>query len=105
MSDPLVIPLRTPAPAPRVLTIDAEDWFHVCGDGYYSDHRRWDGFAARLETTLGGLLEALSRGRHRATVFFLGWVARRYPRLVRETAARGHEIGVHGDLHVRADEM
>lgn len=105
MSDPVVTPLRMPAPAPRVLTIDAEDWFHVCGDGYYSDPRRWDGFAARLETTLGGLLEALSRGGHRATVFFLGWVARRHPRLVREAAARGHEVGVHGDLHVRADEM
>ena len=47
----------------------------------------------------------LERGGHRATVFFLGWVARRYPDLVREAARRGHEIGVHGDLHRRADEM
>jgi len=94
-----------PGPAPRVLTIDAEDWFHVCGDGYYSEPKRWDGFAPRIEKTLGTLLETLSRGGHRATVFFLGWIARRYPRLVRETAERGHEVGVHGDLHVRADEM
>jgi len=94
-----------PSPAPRVLTIDAEDWFHVCGDGYYSDPRRWDGFAPRVEKTLGQLFETLSRGGHRATVFFLGWIARRYPQLVREAAARGHEVGVHGDLHLRADEM
>lgn len=101
----MVTPLRMAGPAPRVLTIDAEDWFHVCGDGYYSDPRRWDGFASRVESTLARLLDLLARGGHRATVFFLGWVARRHPRLVRETAARGHEIGVHGDLHVRADEM
>jgi hypothetical protein len=94
-----------PGRGPRVLTIDAEDWFHVCGDGYYSDPRRWDSFVPRIETTLGGLFERLERGGHRATVFFLGWIARRYPDLVREAAGRGHEVGVHGDVHRRADEM
>jgi polysaccharide deacetylase family protein (PEP-CTERM system associated) len=101
----IITPLRTRGRAPRVLTIDAEDWFHVCGDGFYSDPRRWDLFAPRIEATLGGLFESLARGGHRATVFFLGWIARRHPGLVREAVRRGHEIGVHGDLHRRADEM
>ena len=105
MSHPIITPLRVPGRAPRVLTIDAEDWFHVCGDGYYSDPRRWDSFAPRVEKTLILLFDALAGGRHRATVFFLGWIARRYPGLVREARRRGHEIGVHGDLHRRADEM
>ncbi len=105
VSDPIITPLRTPGRAPRVLTIDAEDWFHVCGDGYFSDPRRWDSFAPRVETTLGIVFDALAKGGHRATVFFLGWIARRYPHLVREAVARGHEIGVHGDVHTRADEM
>jgi polysaccharide deacetylase family protein (PEP-CTERM system associated) len=105
VSSPLITPLRTRGRAPRVLTIDAEDWFHVCGDGYYSDPRRWDGFASRIETTLVSLFDRLARGGHRATVFFLGWIARRYPGLVKTARERGHEIGVHGDLHVRADEM
>ncbi|MFY9552813.1 MAG: polysaccharide deacetylase family protein [Thermoanaerobaculia bacterium] len=105
MPEPTLTPLRLPGRAPRVLTIDAEDWFHVCGDGYYSDPRRWDAFAPRIETTLTALLDALESGKHRATVFVLGWIARRYPHLVREAARRGHEIGVHGDLHLRADEM
>jgi polysaccharide deacetylase family protein (PEP-CTERM system associated) len=103
--DPVITPLRVPGRGPRVLTVDAEDWFHVCGDGYYDDPRRWDGFMPRIETTLGALFAMLERGGHRATVFFLGWVARRYPDLVREAARGGHEIGVHGDLHRRADEM
>jgi polysaccharide deacetylase family protein (PEP-CTERM system associated) len=102
---PTVTPLRTSGRAPRVLTVDVEDWFHVCGDDYFSDPRRWDRFAARVETTMALLFRALEGGGHRATFFFLGWIAARYPELVREAVRRGHEIGVHGDLHRRADEM
>jgi polysaccharide deacetylase family protein (PEP-CTERM system associated) len=103
--EPQITLLRTPGRAPRVLTIDAEDWFHVCGEDYYSDWRRWDSFPTRIETTLTTLLDLLEEGGHRATVFFLGWIARRRPHLVRDALARGHEVGVHGDRHRRADEM
>jgi polysaccharide deacetylase family protein (PEP-CTERM system associated) len=102
---PTVTPLRTSGRAPRVLTIDVEDWFHVCGDDYYSDPRGWDRFVPRVETTMALLFRAIERGGHRATLFFLGWIAARYPDLVREAVRRGHEVGVHGDLHRRADEM
>ena len=105
MPVPFITPLRTPGPAPRVLTIDAEEWFHVCGDDFYSDPRRWESFAPRFERTFGELLDRLDRGGHRATIFVLGWIARRYPDLVREAANRGHEIGLHGDAHRRVDEM
>ena len=105
MSEPSITPLRTPGRAPRVLTIDAEEWFHVCGVEAYADPRRWDAFAPRVETTVAWLLDVLERGGHRATFFFLGWIAHRYPDLAREAARRGHEIGVHGDLHRRADDM
>ena len=105
MSDPKITPLRVRGDAPRVLTIDAEDWFHVCGDDYYSDPHRWNAFTPRIEATLIRLLDALERGRHRATIFVLGWIARRYPDLIREAARRGHELAVHGDLHRRSDEM
>jgi polysaccharide deacetylase family protein (PEP-CTERM system associated) len=88
-----------------VLTIDAEDWFHVCGEDYYSDPRRWDSFPSHVEENLTRLLDLLEAGGHRATIFFLGWVARRRPGLVRDAVARGHEPAVHGDRHVRADEM
>lgn len=88
-----------------MLTIDAEDWFHVCGEDYYSDWRRWDSFPSRIEKTFLELLDLLEEGGHRATIFFLGWVARNRPHLVREAVRRGHEAAVHGDRHRRADEM
>jgi polysaccharide deacetylase family protein (PEP-CTERM system associated) len=105
MTAPVITPLRTRGPAPRVLTIDAEEWFHVCGDDYYSDPRRWESFAPRFENTFGWILDRLERGRHRATIFVLGWIAERYPALVREAGRRGHEIALHGDTHRRADEL
>jgi polysaccharide deacetylase family protein (PEP-CTERM system associated) len=105
MSGIRLTPLRVPGQAPRVLTIDVEDWFHVCGDDFYSDPRRWEGFERRIEHTLPALLDRLDAGGHRATFFFLGWVAARHPALVAETARRGHEVAVHGNLHRRADEL
>ncbi|MET0619880.1 MAG: hypothetical protein ABW056_06350, partial [Thermoanaerobaculia bacterium] len=91
MSQVEITPLRSLGPGPRVLTIDAEDWFHVCGHREYSDPARWDGYVPRIETTLGHLFDLLAAGGPRATVFFLGWIARRYKDLPREAARRGHE--------------
>jgi polysaccharide deacetylase family protein (PEP-CTERM system associated) len=100
-----IVPLRTPGRAPRVLTIDVEEWFHVCGDEYWSDPRRWDSFAPRVERSVAWLFDRLARGAHRATFFFLGWIAERYPQLLAEAVRRGHEVGVHGHHHLRAHEL
>ena len=78
---------------------------HACGEDYYSDWRRWDSFPSRIEKTFLQLLDVLEEGGRRATIFFLGWVARNRPQLVREAVRRGHEAAVHGDRHRRADEM
>jgi polysaccharide deacetylase family protein (PEP-CTERM system associated) len=102
---PTVTRLRTGGRAPRVQTIDVEDWVHVCGDDYFSDPRRWARFPSRVEITIRRVFDSLAGGRHRATFFFLGWIARRHPDLVAEAVSRGHEIGVHGDLHRRADDL
>jgi polysaccharide deacetylase family protein (PEP-CTERM system associated) len=105
MPYPQVTPLRTSGRTPRVLTVDVEDWFHVCGDDYFSDPRRWSGLTSRVESSLGRVFDAAARGGHRGTFFFLGWVAERFPDLVREAVRRGHEVAVHGHLHRRADEQ
>jgi polysaccharide deacetylase family protein (PEP-CTERM system associated) len=100
-----VTPRRFDDP-PVVLTFDLEEWFCVCGEDFYGDVRRWDGFEKRVEpVTRGVILEELAAGGHRATFFVLGWVAQRYPRLVREIAAAGHEIAFHGMRHRRVAEL
>ncbi len=88
-----------------VLTVDVEDWFHVCGQPAWSDPASWDARPSRVVEGVGRILDLLAATPSKATFFFLGWVARRWPELVRRVAGAGHEVGCHGDLHRRVFEM
>jgi polysaccharide deacetylase family protein (PEP-CTERM system associated) len=88
-----------------VLTVDVEDWFHVCGHPLYGDPATWGGRPSRVEEGTDRILSILAPTPSRATFFVVGWVARRSPGLVRKIAAAGHEIGCHGDLHRRVFEL
>ena len=92
--------------SPRlVLTVDVEEWFHVCGHPTYDCPERWDSFPSRVVPATERILSLLEPTSSRATFFVLGWVARRHPGLVKRIAAAGHEIGCHGDLHRRANSL
>jgi polysaccharide deacetylase family protein (PEP-CTERM system associated) len=88
-----------------ILTVDVEDWFHLCGNAEYSDPATWQERETRVHVGTERLLEILESTRSRATFFVLGWVARKNPALVRRIAGAGHEVGCHGDLHRRVFEM
>lgn len=93
-------------PAPTlVLTVDVEEWFHVCGHPVYDVPERWESFPSRVVPATERILDLLARTSSRATFFVLGWIARRHPSLVKRIAAAGHEVGCHGDLHRRAGSM
>ncbi len=94
-----------PSPSKPILTVDVEEWFHVCGQPEYADVSAWSGMPSRVVPCVNSLLELLDGSGSRATFFVLGWVARRCPGLVRKVADAGHEIGCHGDLHRRVFEM
>jgi polysaccharide deacetylase family protein (PEP-CTERM system associated) len=61
---------------------------------------QWDSLPSRVERNFQKLLDILDEHNSQATCFFLGWVAERFPHLVREAVARGHEIASHGYSHV-----
>lgn len=89
----------------HALTIDLEDYFHteVASQGVsFSD---WEYQPSRIEPSTHRLLDLLDRNHTQATFFVLGWVARRYPRLVREIHQRGHEIGCHSLDHQLVHRM
>ena len=91
----------TPRTAPIVnaMTIDVEDYFHVSAfDGVVS-RAGWDGFDSRVTRNTERVLELFEQARVRATFFVLGWVADRFPALVRRIADIGHEVGSHGYSH------
>ena len=91
-------------PAP-ILTVDVEDWFHVCGHPSYSDPATWERREKRAQVGVDRLLALLDGSGSTATFFVLGWVARQSPALVRRIAEAGHEVACHGDGHRRANEL
>jgi peptidoglycan-N-acetylglucosamine deacetylase len=87
------------------LTVDVEEWFHVCGVAGALASGSWDRLPSRVVTTTRDLLDLFDACGVRATFFVLGWVAARYPDLVTEIVQAGHEVGSHGHLHRRVYEL
>ena len=89
----------------NALTVDLEDWYHVCGVDETSDSSRWDAYESRVTRSTDRILSLLrSCGAH-ATFFALGYIAEREPALVRAIAREGHEVAAHGHFHRRVFEM
>jgi polysaccharide deacetylase family protein (PEP-CTERM system associated) len=83
----------------NAMTIDVEDYFHVSVfDGLVPRHA-WEGMESRVCGNTERLLEIFDEANVQATFFILGWVADRFPRLVRAIAEQGHEIASHGYGH------
>ena len=83
----------------NILSIDVEEWFHILELDTSPDIDEWQNLESRVERSFLSLLDELDEADSRATCFFLGWVAERYPGLVRAAAERGHEIASHGYSH------
>ena len=83
------------------LTVDVEDWYHVCGVEILPDYRR----QSRVVTATRRLLELLRRQGSRATFFMLGEVADAFPDLAPAIIADGHELASHGWSHRLVTEL
>lgn len=89
----------------NALTIDVEDYFQVSAFAPYIDRREWERRECRVERNVQRILGMLAERQTRATFFTLGWVAERYPGLVRDIVAGGHELASHGYGHERASDL
>lgn len=83
----------------NALTFDVEEYFHAEAFAGMLAPDEWPSLASRVVETTGRLLDILDDAGARATFFVLGWVADRYPHLVRRIAAGGHEVACHGYGH------
>ncbi len=83
----------------NMLTVDVEDWFHILECDEAPDRAGWDDLPGRVERNTDRLLELLAEQGARATFFTVGWVAWRYPDLIKRIAAAGHELASHGFWH------
>ncbi len=89
----------------NALTIDVEDYFQVSAFAPYIRRDEWDARECRVERNVDRILALLAEREVQATFFTLGWVAERYPQLVRRIVAGGHELASHGHGHQRASEL
>ncbi len=81
------------------MTVDVEDYFHVAAFENTIDPDKWSEYTTRVEQNTNSLLELFERKGLQATFFILGWVAERYPDLVKTIFQAGHEIASHGYSH------
>ena len=93
------------APIVNALTIDVEDYFQVSAFAPHIARSDWERRECRIERNVDRILELLARHDTKATFFTLGWIAERYPQLVRAVVAQGHELASHGYGHERASDL
>jgi polysaccharide deacetylase family protein (PEP-CTERM system associated) len=92
-------------PIRNALTVDVEDYFQVSAFAPYIPRDAWEGMPCRVERNVDVILSLLAEHKARATYFTLGWVAERYPALVRRIVEQGHELASHGYAHLRASDQ
>lgn len=83
------------------MSVDVEDYFQVWAFSRVIDRQSWEGFAPRVELATQRTLDLLEGRGAKATFFTLGWVAERFPALIRDIVARGHELASHGYDHAK----
>lgn len=83
----------------NVLSVDVEDYFQVAALSGAIKVEQWESIPSRVENNTRRLLDLFDRHAIKVTHFVLGWVAERFPELVREIDMRGHEVASHGYSH------
>ncbi len=92
-------------PVVNALTVDVEDYFQVSSLAPHFPRSSWEDVPCRIERNMHRILDLFDECETRGTFFTLGWIAERYPDVVREIARRGHELASHGYGHQRASEQ
>ena len=89
----------------NAMTVDVEDYLHVSAFEKHIRRQDWEALPCRVERNTDRVLSLFADHDVKATFFMLGWVAERYPELVRRIVAAGHELASHGYSHVRVTQQ
>jgi polysaccharide deacetylase family protein (PEP-CTERM system associated) len=89
----------------NAMTVDVEDYFQVSAFERYIGREDWERHECRVERNVDRILALFERHGVKATFFTLGWIAERYPEMVRRMVDEGHELASHGWSHVRVTQQ
>jgi len=93
------------SPITNAMSVDVEDHFHTEMMSRVIPRANWNHLPCRVEQSTQVLFEQFERAGVRGTFFFLGWVADRFPALVRKAAQLGHEIACHSYWHRQVNTL
>lgn len=93
------------SPIINALSFDVEDWFHMVGIPAVENPLAWPGFESIVERHTEWIVQTVTDANVRATFFVVGWIAERYPHLVKLIADAGHELGTHSYWHRKCYEL
>ena len=89
----------------NAMSVDVEDYFQVEAFFDHVPRQDWPHHESRVEHNVDRILALFSDTKATATFFALGWLAERYPQMVRRIVSEGHELACHGYAHFRADQQ
>lgn len=89
----------------NAMTVDVEDYFQVQAFAHCIDRSDWCTFPSRVDENTNRILDQFDAAGVKATFFTLGWVAQRFPALIRRIVDDGHELASHGWNHTRVDRQ
>lgn len=89
----------------NVMSVDVEDYFQVGAFEHTIPRADWESWPCRVEANIERILKLFERRGIQATFFTLGWIAERYPKVVHDIVAAGHELASHGYGHQRATDL
>ncbi|MBI9069674.1 MAG: polysaccharide deacetylase family protein [Salinivirgaceae bacterium] len=82
-----------------ILTIDVEDWYHLINNRYFSNPKNWYDNESRLMKNLEIITSLLEKYNQKASFFIVGWIAEKYPAIIKMLTQLDFEIGSHSYLH------
>lgn len=88
-----------------IFSVDVEDWFNISAVGTEPPVTEWDSLPSCVEKNFRDMLTIFREKNVKVTCFFLGYFAKRFPELVREAVAQGHEIASHSYYHRLAYDL
>jgi polysaccharide deacetylase family protein (PEP-CTERM system associated) len=86
----------------KILTFDIEEWFHLLDHPSTESESQWSNFPSRIDQNIDRILGLLTDAQTSATFFCLGWIAHKYPHVIRAIADNGYEIACHSYAHTLA---
>ena len=83
----------------NILTFDIEEWFHLLNNESTKTERDWQKYEPRIVQNMEKIFDILESTNTKASFFVLGWIAEKYPEIIRSISEKGFEIGSHSTMH------